>query len=59
MKYNYPIKYAVMPIKEKEYRDSDWYDVCYVIVKCFVLEEKVEHYSDGTKRNKYFVVCSY
>ena len=59
MKYNYPIKYAVMPIKEKEYRDSDWYDVCYVIVKCFVLEEKVEHHADGTKRNKYFVVCPY
>lgn len=59
MKYNYPIKYAVLPIKEKEYRDSDWYDVCYVIVKCFVLEEKVEHHLDGTNRNKYFVVCPY
>ena len=59
MKHNYPIKYAVMPIKDKERRDSDWYDICYVIVKCYVIEERKHYKLDGTNYTNYFVVCPY
>lgn len=59
MKHNYPIKYAVMPIKDKERRDDDWHDICYVIVKCYVLEERKHHKLDGENYTNYFVVCPY
>ena len=59
MKHNYPIKYAVLPIKDKNSRDDPWYDICYVIVKCYVLEERKHHRIDGKNDTNYFVVCPY
>ena len=48
---NYPIKYAVLGIKEQE--DEI---VAYIAEKVYVKNEKVEYFKDGTSKKKYQVV---
>ena len=48
---NYPIKYAVLGIKEQE--DEI---VAYIAEKVYVISEKVEYFKDGTSKKKYQVV---
>ena len=48
---NYPIKYAVLGIKEQE--DEI---VAYIAEKVYVISEKLEYFKDGTSKKKYQVV---
>lgn len=66
MKYNYPIKYACMPI----YEQNGWihgvneleenYEIAgYITSKCYVISEKTTYNQDGTKKSEYEVVFPY
>lgn len=58
MKYNYPVKYALMPIYE--YISKDEKIVSYYIVsKCFLASEKKSYLRDGTFKIEYEVVFPY
>lgn len=53
MKYNYPVKYAAMPMKEQD--DV----VCYIVSKCYKLKDITKYSENGTKENKHEVVFVY
>ena len=66
MKYNYPIKYAIMPI----YEQVGWmsglhelernYDVVgYIVSKCYVVSKKVSYLEDGSEKREFEVVFPY
>lgn len=66
MKYNYPIKYAVMPI----YEQVGWchglndlerkYEIVYNIVsKCYVINETINYFATGKSEKRYDVVFPY
>jgi hypothetical protein len=66
MKYNYPVKYAIMPI----YKQTDWIQglnelerdfevIGYIVSKCYVLSEKTKYLEDGSKVKEYEVVFPY
>lgn len=66
MKYNYPIKYAVMPI----YDQVGWsrglndlerkYEIVYNIVsKCYVINETINYFATGNSEKRYGVVFPY
>ena len=66
MRYNYPIKYACMPI----YEATGWYGslnqlekeyevVGYITSKCYVVNEKIIYNNDGSKKSEYEVVFPY
>lgn len=66
MKYNYPIKYAVMPI----YEQVGWrcglndlereYGIVYNIVsKCYVINETTNYFATGNSEKRYGVVFPY
>lgn len=61
MKYNYPVKYVVMPIlSEPTY--SNGYEkeiLCYIVSKCYVLRETIEYNSEGFSKKQYEVQCPY
>lgn len=52
MKYNYPIKYALIPI-------TYYGNTLYVASKCYVLNEEIKYNEDGTSSMKYDVVFPY
>lgn len=53
MKYNYPVKYAAMPIIEQD--DI----VCYIVSKCYLLSDKTKYKENGEKVKVYEVVFPY
>lgn len=66
MKYNYPVKYALMPI----YEMNGWnkglnsiepnYEIIgYIVSKCFLIKSSVEYKADGTSKIIYDVVFPY
>ena len=66
MKKNYPIKYAVMAIKE----ENNWAkisgnlgngygDVAYIVSKVYLLGSNTLYFNDGTSKNEYNVVFPY
>lgn len=66
MKYNYPIKYAIMPI----YEQSGWnnginelerkFDVAgYIVSKCYLLSDKLIYLANGIQEREYEVVFPY
>lgn len=61
MKYNYPVKYAVMPImSDRTYANG--YErqlLCYIVSKCYVLKEVTEYDSEGFSKKQYVVQCPY
>lgn len=66
MKYNYPVYYAAMPIKERVgwtncLRDfgSDCGTVCYIVSKCYKLGERINNKEDGREEKKYEVFFPY
>ena len=66
MKKNYPIKYAVIPMIEQvgwshglNELERKYDAVCYIVSKCYLIEENKEYKADGTVRVKYHVVCPY
>ncbi len=49
---NYPVKYAVLELKEIGGYSQGWEDITkgFIASKCFVLESKVKYLSDGTSK---------
>lgn len=66
MKYNYPIKYAAMPIIEQigwshglnELERKDGI-VCYIVSKCYLLNDKIKYRENGQSEKEYEVVFPY
>lgn len=66
MKNNYPIKYALMPIVEQtgwthglNELEREYGVVCYIISKCYVINETKKYNIDGTADIRYQVVFPY
>lgn len=52
MKYNYPIRYAVMPVYSEACWDNNYEPEIefYTVSKCFLVGEKIKFYINGTKK---------
>lgn len=61
MKYNYPVKYVVMPIIQEPCYGNDYERtiLCYIVSKCYVLKETIEYNSEGFGKKQYEVQCPY
>ncbi len=66
MKYNYPIKYAAMPIMEQvgwshglNELEREYDVVCYIVSKCFLLSDKTKYQENGESEKEYEVVFPY
>lgn len=66
MKYNYPVKYAAMPIKEQvgwsprlHELERNYDVVCYIVSKCYLLSDKTKYKEDGKKEKVHEVVFPY
>lgn len=66
MKYNYPIKYATMPIIEQigwshglNELERNYGVVCYIVSKCYLLSDKTKYKEDGRSVKEYEVVFPY
>ena len=66
MKNNYPIKYAVMPIKEQigwvhglNELEREYGIVCYIVSKCYVVSRKEKYNMYGNTIFEYQVVFTY
>lgn len=66
MKNNYPIKYAVIPIIEQVGWENGvcelerkYGTVCYIVSKCYVVEESKKYNINGTTKIEYQVVCPF
>ena len=58
MKYNYPVKYAIMPIYEYISKDEKIISY-YIVSKCFLVGEKKSYLRDGSFKQEYEVVFPY
>ncbi len=66
MKYNYPVKYAAMPIVEQVGWNHGLNELerncdvsCYIVSKCYLLSERTNYKEDGKKEPEYEVVFPY
>lgn len=66
MKYNYPVKYAIMPIYEQvgwspglHEMERSYEVVGNIISKCYVISEKVSYVEDGSEVKEFEVVFPY
>ena len=66
MKNNYPIKYAVIPIEEQigwvpglNELEREYGTVCYIVSKCYLVNDNKKYEKDGSITQKYYVVCPY
>ena len=66
MKNNYPIKYAVIPMIEQVGWENGvcelerkYGTVCYIVSKCYVVEESKKYNINGTTKIEYQVVCPF
>ena len=61
MKYNYPIKYAVMPIYGQVSfgLDKSIQIVGYIVSKCYIICDKLRYFEDGSRKREYEVVFPY
>lgn len=68
MKYNYPVKYAAMPVIEQvgwshglnENELERNYDVvCYIVSKCYLISDRTKYKESGKKEREYEVVFPY
>ena len=62
MKNNYPIKYAVIPMIEQigwtsglHELEREYGTVCYIVSKCFLLNEEIIYDKEGTSKKRYKV----
>ena len=55
---NYPVKYAVLELKEVGGYSQGWEDITrgFIVSKCFVVESKVKYLSDGSSKVAHKVV---
>ena len=63
MKYNYPVKYAAMPIIEQvgwshglNELERNYDVVCYIVSKCYLLSDKTKYKENGKNEKEYEVV---
>lgn len=66
MKYNYPVKYAAMPIIEQvgwsqglNELERNYDVVCYIVSKCYLLSDKTKYKENGKNEKEYEVVFPY
>lgn len=66
MKINYPIKYAAMPIIEQvgwvhglNELERDYGVVCYIVSKCYLLNDSTKYMANGKSVKEYEVVFPY
>ncbi len=61
MKYNYPVKYTAMPIfKEGCYKKGLESELdCYIVSKCYLLNDTTTYNENGTKEKVYKVIFPY
>ena len=66
MKYNYPVKYAAMPIIEQvgwsqglNELERNYDVICYIVSKCYLLSDKTKYKENGKKEKEYEVVFPY
>ena len=66
MKNNYPIKYALMPIYEQvgwihglNELEREYGIVCYIVAKCYLIDEVKKYHQDGKEEIIYHVVFPY
>ena len=62
MRINYPIKYAVIPITEDVVNSNRTHErifVCYIVSKCYLLEERKKYTIDGRTEKEYRIVIPY
>ena len=58
---NYPIKYAVLELKINKGYESNYEDVTfgYIVSKCYVTNQNIKYFHDGTHEQTYEVVFPY
>lgn len=58
---NYPIKYAVLELKEKGGWDNNYEDITigFIVSICYVVNQNIRYYQDGTNKTTYQVVFPY
>ena len=66
MKYNYPVRYAAMPIIEQvgwsyglNELEREYDAVCYIVSKCYLLSDKTKYKENGKTEKEYQVVFPY
>lgn len=59
MKNNYPIRYAVVPMKDIDPATGNSTVYGYMITKCYVVGENNEYSRDGRVSSEYIVSCPY
>ena len=66
MKYNYPIKYAAMPIIDQvgwshgvNELERNYDVVCYIVSKCYLVNDKTIYKANGQSEKEYEVVFPY
>ena len=59
MKNNYPIRYAVVPIKDIDPITDSSTVYGYMITKCYVVGDRNEFYMDGQYSAEYIISCPY
>ena len=66
MKYNYPVKYAAMPIIEQvgwthglNELERDYDVVCYIVSKCYLVSDRTNYKENGKNEKEYQVVFPY
>lgn len=66
MKYNYPVKYAIMPIYEQvgwmsglHELERNYEVVGYIVSKCYVVSKKESYLEDGSEKREFEVVFPY
>lgn len=60
-KLNYPIKYAVLELKEQGGWSTNYEDVTvgFIVSKCYVVEQNTRYLQNGTSKTSYKVVFPY
>lgn len=58
---NYPIKYAVLELKEHGGWEHNYEDITvgFIVSPCYVINQNTRYYSDGTNKTTYQVVFPY
>lgn len=54
MKYNYPVKYALIPMKE----DNEILEG-FIVSKCYIISEEKKYYEDGNIESNYTVILPF
>jgi hypothetical protein len=59
MKINYPVKYAVMPVIERNDWRTNYNVVCYIVSKCYLVNDSTKYKENGQSVKEYEVVFPY